>query len=136
MKTRKTSIGDVDAIEIAGKLLVKALQAIGLGCILHQEHECETGHEAPVNLSEHLFVESGHLLITEISQCIETMLDLSGGLPASLNLYGLALKAVNLLEFLVMVDDGRLDRTLLSHCCEFVLIVILWMNQEDTVGSC
>jgi hypothetical protein len=49
-----------------------------VGILLHEEHESDTRHESPVQLGDKLLVQSSHLLLTQVSKCFETRLDLLG----------------------------------------------------------
>lgn len=45
------------------------------GILLHQEHDGDRRHEAPVNTTEQTLVERSHLLIIKVSKGFESGLD-------------------------------------------------------------
>ncbi len=59
--------------------------------VLHQEHESDAWHEPPVKLTDQLLVQSGHLLLAQMSKCLKTGLDLLRSVVVTFNRHFLEL---------------------------------------------
>lgn len=72
--------------------------------VLHQEHQRDARHKAPVDDPSRLFVECLHLALTEAAECLKAMLNLGWGVADSVGVLNFHVGAF---EMRLLLDSGR-----------------------------